>query len=156
VFVIGKFLNELYRATPFKLKEGSGMRTKIRSVAVRKLPERISGAQRQEVYKDLEGCLSVDRPAVVLDCSAVRELDSSALHLLLCCLEEAMKRNGDVRLAGLRPEVKMTLQTAEVETLFQCFEDLSEAVDSFHRPQLDLIQLENPVQDDRKSQMNAA
>jgi len=112
--------------------------------------------QRQEVYKDLESCLSVDRPAVVLDCSAVRELDGSAIHLLLCCLEEAMKRNGDVRLAALRPGLKAALETAEVDTLFQCFDDFSEAVDSFHRPQLDFIQLENPVHGDQKSQMNAA
>ena len=132
------------------------MRTKIRSVAVRKLPERISGVQRQEIYKDLEGCIRVDRPAVVLDCSGVSELDSSAIHLLLCCLEEAMKRNGDVRLTGLRPDGEAALKAAEVDTLFHCFRDLSEAIDSFHRPQLDFIELENPVQDDQKSQMNAA
>lgn len=132
------------------------MRTKIRSVAVRKLPERISGAQREAVYKDLESCIRVDRPAVVLDCSEVSELDRSAIHLLLCCLEEAMKRNGDVRLAGLRPDALAALEKAEVDTLFQRFGDLSEAVDSFHRPQLDFIQLENPVQNDQKSQMNAA
>ena len=132
------------------------MRTKIRSVAVRKLPERISVAQREEVYRDLEGCLSVDRPAVVLDCSGVSELDSSGIHLLLCCLEEAMKRNGDVRLSGLRSEAEDALKAAEVDLLFQRFGDLSEAIDSFHRPQLDFIQLENPVQSDQKSQMNAA
>jgi anti-anti-sigma factor len=132
------------------------MRTKIRSVAVRKLPERISRAQHQEVYKDLESCIIVDRPAVVLDCSGVRELDRSAIHLLLCCLEEAMKRNGDVRLACLDPEVKSALRAAEVDSLFHSFEEVSEAVDSFHRPQLEFIQLENPVLGDGKSQMNAA
>jgi anti-anti-sigma regulatory factor len=132
------------------------MRTNIRSVAVRKLPERLSGAQRREIYKDLESCIRVDRPAVVLDCSGVSELDSSAIHLLLCCLEEAMKRNGDVRLAGLRPAAEADLKVAEVDSLFQCFGDLSEAIKSFHRPQRDFIQLENPIQDDQKSRMNAA
>jgi len=132
------------------------MRTKVRSVAVRKLPERISGAQRREVYKALESCIVVDRPAVVLDCSGVREMDRSAIHLLLCCLEEAMKRNGDVRLSGLHPDVRAALIDAEVATLFHCFADVSEAVDSFHRPQLDFIQLESPVLGDEKSRMNAA
>src|SRR3569833_2052484 len=113
------------------------MRTKIRSVAVRKLPERISGAQRHQVYKELESCISVDRPAVVLDFSDVRGLDGSAIHLLLCCLEEAMKRNGDIRFAGLRPEVKTALKAAEVDSLFLSFEEISEAVDSILRPQLD-------------------
>jgi anti-sigma B factor antagonist len=132
------------------------MKSKVRSVAVRKLPERISGAQRDQVYKDLESSINVDRPAVVLDCSGLRRLDGSAIHLLLCCLEEAMKRNGDVRLAGLRPEAKAALQAAEVESLFQFFESVGEAVESFHRPQLDFIQFDSPVQGDEKSRMNAA
>lgn len=132
------------------------MKTKMGSVAVKKLPGRISGAQRDQVYKDLESSIRVDRPAVVLDCSELHELDGSAIHLLLCCLEEAMKRNGDVRLAALRPDAKGALQTAEVDSLFQTFECIPEAVESFQRPQLDFIQFDSPVQGDRKSRMNAA
>ena len=132
------------------------MKTKYRSVVVRKLPERISGAQRDQVYGDLESSIRVDRPAVVLDCSELHEVDGSAIHLLLCCLEEAMKRNGDVRLAALRPETKAALEKAEVDSLFQTFEGIPEAVESFHRPQFDFIQFDSPVQGDRKSRMNAA
>lgn len=132
------------------------MKTKVRSVAVRKLPERISGAQRDQVYRDLQSSISVDRPAVVLDCSALRELDASAIHLLLCCLEEAMKRNGDVRLAAVRPEAMAALESAEVDSLFQQFDEIGEAVESFHRPQLDFMQFNNPLQGEQKSRMNAA
>ena len=132
------------------------MKTKYRSVVVRKLPERIPGAQRDQVYGDLESSIRVDRPAVVLDCSELHEVDGSAIHLLLCCLEEAMKRNGDVRLAALRPETKAALEKAEVDSLFQTFEGIPEAVESFHRPQFDFIQFDSPVQGDRKSRMNAA
>lgn len=132
------------------------MRTKIRSVAVRKLPEQMSGAQRQQVYSDLEACINVDRPAVVLDCSMLRHVDSSAVHLLLCCLEEAMKRNGDIRLAAVTPELKAVLRTAEVESLYLSFDTVGEAIESFRRPQIDSIQMQDPVQDAQKSQMNAA
>jgi anti-anti-sigma regulatory factor len=41
-----------------------------------------------------------DRAYIVLDCSKVGVMDRSAIYLLLCCLEEAMKRNGDVKLAA--------------------------------------------------------
>jgi anti-anti-sigma regulatory factor len=132
------------------------MRTKIRSVAVRKLPEQITGAQRQHVYKDLEACINVDKPAVVLDCSTLHHVDRSAIHLLLCCLEEAMKRNGDVRLAAATPELKAAVRTAEVESLFLSFDTIGEAIESFRRPQIDFIQLQNPVQDAQNPQMNAA
>jgi len=120
------------------------------------LPQSISGAQRPNVYQDLESCINVDRPAVVLDCSSVQEFDKAAIHLLLCCLEEAMKRNGDVRLAALSPQATSGLKIAEVDSLFQCFENVSDAIDSFHRPQMDFIQLENPVPESQKSRMNAA
>jgi anti-sigma B factor antagonist len=132
------------------------MRTKIKSVAIRKLPERISGAQREEVYKELETCINVDRPAVVLDCSLLHVLDGSAIHLLLCCLEESMKRNGDIRLACLRPEAQRALRVAEVDSLFQTFDEVGEAVDSFHRSQMDFAALERPSHNTRESQMNAA
>jgi anti-sigma B factor antagonist len=92
----------------------------------------------------------------VLDCSMLRVLDGSAIHFLLCCLEEAMKRNGDVRLAALRPDAQRALQAAEVDSLFQAFDQISEAVDSFHRPQMDFLALQRPSQDARESQMNAA
>ena len=132
------------------------MKTKVRSVAVKRLPERITAAQRDQVFAELESSISVDRPAVVLDCSALRQVDSSGIHLLLCCLEEAMKRTGDVRLAALRPEVQTALKTAEVDSLFQSFEALGEAVESFHRPQFEFVQFDSPVQSGEKSRMNAA
>ncbi len=133
------------------------MGTKVRSVAVKKLPEQISGAHREEIYRDLESSINVDRPAVILDCSMLRQVDSSAIHLLLCCLEEAMKRNGDVRLVAVRPEVTLALQAAEVDSLFLSFENVGDAIESFHRPQMDFIQLEDPaIRQSGKSQMNAA
>ena len=52
--------------------------------------------------------------------------------------------------------MKAALEKAEVDSLFQCYEQVSEAVDSFQRPQLDFIQLGDSLSDDRKSQMNAA
>lgn len=132
------------------------MGTKIRPVAVRRLPQGMSGARRHEVYRDLESCISVDRPAVVLDCSDLSNLDRSAIHLLLCCLEEAMKRNGDIRLACVSQELGAALRNANAESLFQTFENVSQAVDSFHRSHFDLAELEDPNQEGQNSQMNAA
>lgn len=132
------------------------MRNKIRSVSIRQLPEHTSGTPSRNVYKDLETCLNIERPALVFDCSMTRSLDKSAIHLLLCCLEEAMKRNGDVRLAALRPAVRAALKAAEVDSLFQCYETIGDAVESFHKPRLDLIARERPEESSSQSEMNAA
>ncbi len=71
------------------------------------------------------------RPSVVLDCTCVRQIDGSFLHLLLCCLEEAMKRNGDVRLAGIPAQAKLALETMGVHRLFRLFPTTEEAIESF-------------------------
>jgi anti-anti-sigma regulatory factor len=140
-----------------ELKKGNeGMRNRMRTVSIRKLPDHLSGVQRREFYRDIEGCLNIERPAVVFDCSLVRTLDNSVIHLLLCCLEEAMKRNGDVRLAALRTDVLAALKSAEVDSLFQCFETIGDAVESFHRPRPDFLPQGRQNESNSQSEMNAA
>jgi anti-anti-sigma regulatory factor len=53
------------------------------------------------------------------------------IHLLLHCLEEAMKRNGDVKLAALPPEGAEFLRITGVTRLFDIYETTAEAVNSF-------------------------
>ncbi len=132
------------------------MMKRIRSVSVRKLPEQISATQLQQVYNDLEGCLRADRPAVVLDCSKLRSIDSSGLHLMLCCLEEAMKRNGDVRLATVSQEIFSVMQRAGIDSLFQHFETVGDAIESFHRPQFEFMPTGQLSTRESASAMNAA
>jgi hypothetical protein len=70
---------------------------------------------------------------VVLDCSKVRKLDSAGIQVLLSCLEEAMKRNGDVKLAAIPPGAAAILELARVDHLFEAFDSTADAVNSFHR-----------------------
>jgi hypothetical protein len=51
--------------------------------------------------------------------------------LLLCCLEEAMKRNGDVKLAAIPAGAEATV---ELIRLFEIFETSADAVKSFRLP----------------------
>jgi len=85
-------------------------------------------------FKELESRLNIDRPCVVLDCSKVREMDPFAIHILLCCLEEAMKRDGDVKLAAVSASAQRSLALNRVDGLFEIYDTESEAVNSFFRP----------------------
>lgn len=100
-------------------------------VAVKSLPEALSMEKGRRFFSELESCMNIDRPLIVLDCSRVRQMDRSAIHVLLCCLEEAMKRNGDVKLAELPAEVKEILKLAGADRLFEIFDTNAEAVKSF-------------------------
>lgn len=51
---------------------------------------------------------------------------------MLGCLEEAMKRNGDVKLAVLPVQAAAELQRNGARRLFDVFETTEDAVNSFH------------------------
>jgi anti-anti-sigma factor len=102
-----------------------------RLVAVKHLPEKLSVRQGRRFFREVEPHLQADRPRVVLDCSKVRHLDSAGIHVLLRCLEEAMKRNGDVKLAAIPPGAAALLELTRVGRLFEAFDNTADAVNSF-------------------------
>ena len=76
--------------------------------------------------------LETNRPRVVLDCSQVRHMDSAGIETLLHCMEEAMKRDGDLKLAALSPEAAAILELMRVDRLFEVYGSADDAARSFH------------------------
>jgi anti-anti-sigma factor len=101
-------------------------------VTVHELPGQMTVKEAQNFMQNVRACIETERPHLVLDCSRLRRIDRTALQLLFNCLEEAMKLNGDVKLAGLHPEVRATLWLAGARRLFETFPTAAEAVRSFH------------------------
>lgn len=108
------------------------MTLRQRKVAVKQLPESTDLKSGRAFYRDLEGAMNVERPAIVLDCSRVHQMDQQTIYMLLNCLEGAMKRNGDVRLAAVAPAAMRNLEISEVNRLFRIFATVEQAVGSFH------------------------
>jgi anti-anti-sigma factor len=104
-----------------------------RPVVVKQLPEKLSVEQGRMFFMEVDPILNVDRPRLVLDCSNIRQLDSAGIQVLLHCLEEAMKRNGDVKLAAIPPEAVAILELTRVGGLFEAFDDVAAAVNSFYQ-----------------------
>lgn len=107
--------------------------TSARLIEVKQLPETLSVKQGRSFFREVESCLNEDRPRVVLDCSKVRQLDNAGIRVLLRCLEEAIKRNGDVKLAAIPPGAAAILELARVEHLFEAFDTTADAVNSFYQ-----------------------
>lgn len=103
------------------------------SVVVKELPETVTLNNAQQLRRELAAGLQEDRPCLVFDCTAVRQLDSAGIDLLLTSLEEAMKRNGDVKLAGVSAQVSVILKLTRVDRLFEIFENVGDAAESFRR-----------------------
>lgn len=103
------------------------------SITVEQVPDSFNMDQQRTFLCQLQDRMSVNRPYIVLDCSRLDQLDNPAIHLILACLEEAMKRNGDVRLAGVSPSARAGLASVGADRLFHFFASSEDAVSSFHQ-----------------------
>ena len=113
--------------------------TSRRPVIVKTLPEESSGEQARRFIHEIKSSIQADRPRVVLDCSRVQQFDIVGIQVLLHCLEEAMKRNGDVKLAAITPGTGKVLELTGVDRLFEAFDNTLDAVESFHRLPLNTL-----------------
>ncbi len=104
-----------------------------KSVVVIPLPEMVTMNNVQQLRIEIRPKLDRDRPSLVFDCSNVRQIDSAGIDLLLSSLEEAMKRNGDAKLAAVSPQVSVILKLTRVDRLFESFENSGDAAESFSR-----------------------
>lgn len=102
-------------------------------VVVKQLPEYLGVQQCQAFLRELEPVLDRDRPRLVFDFTGVQHLDSAGVEFLLRCMEEAMKRNGDLKLAAVSPQLAVILEMTRVDRLFEIFDNSTDAVESFHR-----------------------
>ena len=104
-----------------------------RPVIVQQLPPKVTRGQTDLFFREVAPLLKADRPRMVFDFSNVVQLDSAGIELLLVCMEEALKRNGDLKLAAIPSGPRVVLEMTGVDHLFEIFQDPSDAVESFHR-----------------------
>ncbi len=114
-------------------------------LTVKQFPEALNVKQGKYFLADLLSHMNGERPFVVLDFSNGGLMDRPAITLLLCCLEETLKRNGDVKLAAIPEEARAILRLTGVERLFEIFDTEAEAISSFRRPPQDAaFHVDNP------------
>ena len=104
---------------------------KMRAVTVHEVPERVTPAVERHFLRELQSYVETERPRLVLDCSKVLHMDRVTIHLILSCLEEAMKRNGDVNLAAVSPDAIVPLHLSGVSRLFEIHATTAEAIQSY-------------------------
>jgi anti-sigma B factor antagonist len=101
-------------------------------VIVMELPEKLNYEEGHALLAELKPLLDVDRPRIVLDCSRVQHIDSAGIEVLLACMDQAMKRDGDLKLAAVSPASAVIMELMRVDRLFEVFATSDEAARSFH------------------------
>lgn len=107
------------------------MDTNSRPVVVKRMPERLNARTAREFLRDVQPFLMTDRPQLVFDLAQVKQLDAAGVEMLLRCMSEAHKRDGDLKLATVSPAAGVVLELTRTDRLFEIYETSTDAVRSF-------------------------
>ena len=102
-------------------------------VVVKHVPEKVGLKEARVFFREVRPLLVTDRPQVVFDLSVVRQIDASGVEMLLECMAEVMKRDGDLKLAALSPQAEVILELTRTDRLFEIYNTAADAVRSFTR-----------------------
>jgi anti-sigma B factor antagonist len=104
-----------------------------RPVVIKRLPERLNFRQAKMFWQELEPIITSDRPQIVFDMSSVKSLDAAGVDMLLKCMAEVMKRDGELKLAAMSPEAAVIMEMTRTDRFFEIYDTSSDAVRSFSR-----------------------
>jgi anti-sigma B factor antagonist len=102
-----------------------------RPVVVKRIPERMNQSEARKFLQDIQPLLNGDRPQLVFDLSQVRQLDVAGIEVLLQCMSQAMKRDGDLKLASLSDHAAIVLELTRTDRLFEIYETSTDAARSY-------------------------
>jgi anti-sigma B factor antagonist len=95
------------------------------------MPERVDLPNSRKFLREVQPFLDSDRPQVVFDMSLVKHIDSAGIDMLLHCMTQAMKRDGDVKLAAVSPQAEVILEMTRTDRLFEVYHSSTDAARSF-------------------------
>ncbi len=91
----------------------------------------IDAGTSPELKSRLDHLLSGGSRNFVIDMSAVRFIDSSAIATLVHLFKRVRIGDGDVRISGLQPRIQRLFELTRLQRVFDTFEDRESAVASF-------------------------
>ena len=103
-----------------------------KKIVVKEIPHQFTAGQAWSFFEEVKPALKKQRPNVVFDFSRVIAVDRSGILVLVKCFEEALKQNGDVKLASVPEELVNTLQQTGLDEICDIYETGQEAADSFY------------------------
>jgi anti-anti-sigma regulatory factor len=107
------------------------MRSAGKPVVVKRMPKRFGRKEARNFYNDIQPLLNSDQPQIVFDMSETGHIDLAGANVLLQCLCEAMKCDGEVKLAGLTYSAAIVLELTRIGGLFEVYENSASAIRSF-------------------------
>lgn len=114
---------------------------------MKRVPESLTRKQASAFLDEVRPLLEHDRPQLVFDLSLVRKLDAAGVDLLLYCMKEASRRDGDLKLASLSPHAQVVLDLTRTGRLFETFASSADAARSFSGYLPNMVRQFHPASD---------
>lgn len=92
---------------------------------------RIDSYTSPKVEEELDALLSTSQYSIIVGFEEVNYISSSGLSVLLEALKRARKHEGDLKLAGLQPNVAKVFKVAGFTKIFNIYTTQAEALSSF-------------------------
>lgn len=109
---------------PPAIVKGDRMETEqIGDVLVITLPSRLDAVGVTAIEKQLAETVTAHKGKVLADLSSVNFVASLALRMLLTNLKAVQPLGGDLRLAGLQPQIAEIFRKSRFDTLFKIYPD---------------------------------
>lgn len=94
----------------------------------------MNGGEAREFYKQLCPILISDRPRIVFDMSKTFHVDSTGIAVLLRCIYQATRRDGDIKLAGVSAQIAVVFELTRIGQIFEMYDTAVAATMSFSNP----------------------
>lgn len=98
---------------------------------MKRMPEKMNLKEARTFYREVQPFLNSDRPQVVFDMSQVRQIDAAGVDILLQCMRQVVRHDGDLKLAALSRPAAVVLELTRTGRLFEIYESSTAAVKSF-------------------------
>src|SRR5579871_363647 len=108
------------------------VRREREGVAILDLKGRITAGDEVSVFRAaVDPLLRSERPTFLLNMAGIDYVDSTGLGAMVMCATGAKKRSGAAKLVHLnRRHIELLVMT-KIDTIFEVFEDETDAVNSF-------------------------
>jgi anti-anti-sigma factor len=102
---------------------------------VKQLPASLSVGHRNSFLSEVKDLADHSfRPRLVVDMSAVRELEPDSIDLLLECVEQMEHADGRVSLAAPSPEATVIFELTRLTSVLDVYPSMSEAIAEERHP----------------------
>jgi len=91
----------------------------------------MGGPESIQFKKMIDETIAAEKIYVVVDMAQVQWMNSSGLGMLISALTSLRSSGGDLRLANLSERIRRPLEITRLDTVFQQFKSVSEAVGSY-------------------------